>query len=160
MKPFRFSLQSIRVLREQKEREAQQRFADAMRACEEAAFQLQETSDALAAGWGTLCEELSDGVTATKLIRTRAWCSVLEHRQKESAAALQSARRAMDVVWREMMLATRDREVLDRYHDKSRRAYGRDAQREEQKRLDELGLRRALTPGLLSGTRHEERSRL
>ena len=48
MKPFRFPLQSLRVLREQKEREAQQRFADAMRACEEAAFQLQEASDALA----------------------------------------------------------------------------------------------------------------
>ncbi len=35
MKPFCFSLQSVRVLREQKERNAQQRFADAMRACEE-----------------------------------------------------------------------------------------------------------------------------
>jgi len=160
MKPFRFSLQSIRILREQKEREAQQRFADAMRACEEAAFQLQESSDALAAGWGALCEELSEGVAATKLLRTRAWCNVLEHRQKESAAALQSARRAMDAVWREMMLATRDREVLDRYHDKCRRAYDRDAQREEQKRLDELGLRRVTTLSLLSGTRRGGKGRI
>jgi flagellar export protein FliJ len=160
MKPFRFPLQSLRVLREQKEREAQQRFADAMRACEEAAFQLQEASDALAAGWGALCEELSDGVTATKLLRTRAWCNVLEHRQQESAAALQRARRAVDAVWREMMLATRDREVLDRYHDKCRRAYDRDAQREEQKRLDEVGLRRTLMPGLLSGARPGERGGL
>jgi flagellar export protein FliJ len=160
MKSFRFSLQSIRVLREQKERNAQQRFADAMRACEEAAFQLQAASDELAAGWGALCEELTDGVTSNKLLRTQSWCNVLEHRQKESAAALQGARRAMDAAWREMMLATRDRETLDRYHDKCRRAYDRTAQREDQKRLDELGVQRALTPGLLPGSRRLGRDRL
>jgi flagellar export protein FliJ len=152
MKPFRFSLQSIRVLREQKEQVAQQRFAEAMRACEEAAFQLQAASDELAAGWSSLCEELSTGVTATKLLRTRAWCQVLEHRQKACVLALQHARRLMDDAWRDMMRATRDREALDHYHDKSRRAYDREAQREEQKRLDELGVRRALAPGLLAGS--------
>ena len=160
MKPFRFSLQPIRVLREQKEQTAQQRFAEAMRACEEAVFQLQAASDALAAGWTSLCEELATGVTATKLLRTRAWCNVLELRQKERAFALQTARRAMDAAWREMMLATRDRETLDRYHDKCRRAYDRTAQREEQKRLDEVGVRRALVPGLLPGSARNEKDRL
>ena len=160
MKPFRFTLQPIRVLRGQKERSAQQRFADAMRACEEAAFQLQLASDELAAGWTSLCEELSAGVAATKLLRTRAWCNVLEFRQKECAEALQVARRAMDAAWREMMLATRDREVLDRFHDKCRRAYDREEQRQEQKRLDELGVRRAVAPGLVSGPQPLGKDRL
>jgi flagellar export protein FliJ len=144
MKQFRFSLQPIRVLREQRERTSQQRFAEAMSACEEAAFQMQEASDALAAGWTALCEDLSAGVSATKLMRTRAWCSVLEHRQKERTEALNKARRAMDDAWREMMTATRDREALDRYHDKCRLAYDRQTQREEQKMLDELGVRRTV----------------
>ena len=148
MKPFRFPLQPIRVLRERKEQVAQQRFAQAMLACEEAAFQLQAASDELAAGWTSLCEELSAGVTATRLLRTRAWCQVLELRQKERTAALQNARRLMDAAWREMMLATRDRESLDRYHDKCRSAHDREVQREEQKHLDELGVRRAVLPGL------------
>jgi flagellar export protein FliJ len=148
MKPFRFSLQSIRVLREQKERDAQLRLAAAMRACEEAAFQLQEASDALAAGWSSLCEELTAGVAATSLVRTRAWCNVLESQQEDRSTALQNARRAMNGVWREMMLARRNREALDRYHDKCRRTYDREAQRQEQKRLDELGLRRPVVPGL------------
>ena len=88
MKPFRFSLQSIRVLREQKEREAQQRFADAMRACEEAAFQLQESSDALAAGWGALCEELSEGVAATSCSAPGpgAMCLNIDRRKRRGAA--------------------------------------------------------------------------
>jgi flagellar export protein FliJ len=148
MKPFRFSLQSIRVLRERKEQVAQQRFAQAMLACEDAACQLQAASDELAAGWTSLCEELSAGVAATKLLRTRAWCNVLESRQKVRAEALRHAQRLMDDAWREMMLATRDREALDRYHDKCRRAYDRQAQREEQKRLDEIGVRRTTGRGL------------
>ncbi len=160
MKPFRFPLQSIRVLREQKEQVAQQHFAEALRACEEAVFQLQAASDELAAGWTSLCEELSTGVAATRLLRTRAWCNVLELRQKERARALQIARRATDAAWREMMLASRDRETLDRHHDKCRRAYDREAQREEQKRLDEVGVRRAVASGLVSGLRRIGKERL
>ena len=53
----------------------------------------------------------------------------------------------MDDAWREMMRATRDREALDRYHDKCRRAYDLEAQRDAQKMLDELGIQRALSPG-------------
>jgi flagellar export protein FliJ len=150
MKHVRFSLQSILVLRQHKERNAQQRFAEAMSACDEAALQLQTASDELAAGWTSLCEELSAGVSATRLVRTRSWCSVLESRQKKQSLSLQNARRAMNDVWREMMLATREREALDYYQDKCRREYDRGAQREEQKRLDELGIRRAVAPGLLS----------
>ena len=157
MKRFQFALQPIRVLREQRERASQQRFAEAMQACEEAAFELQEASEALAAGWTALCEELSSGVTATRLMRTRAWCSVLEHRQKQRVDLLNRARRAMDDSWREMMLATREREALDRYHDKCRRAHDRETQRQEQKSLDELGVRRAWTPGAPGNPR---RSRL
>jgi flagellar export protein FliJ len=153
MKRFKFALQPIRVLREQKERTTQQRFAETTRVCEEAAYQFQEASEALAAGWAALCDELSAGAAASKLMRSRAWCSVLEHRQKERTDALNNARRVMDEAWREMMLATRDREALDRYHDKSRRAYERDGQREEQKTLDELGVRRKSTASSAGSTR-------
>jgi flagellar export protein FliJ len=160
MKPFRFPLQSIRALREQKEQIAQQQFADAMRACEEAAFQLQAASEELAAGWTSLCEELSAGVAATKLLRTRAWCNVLEERQKERALTLQHARRVMDAAWRHMMAARRERETLDCYRDKCRRAYDLAAQREEQKQLDDLGVRGAVAPGLLTGAPRRGRNQL
>ena len=160
MKPFQFPLQPIRVLRQQKERTAQQRFAEAMRACEEAAFRLQEASDELAAGWSALCQELAAGVTATGLVRTRAWCDVLESRHEDRAAFLENARRAMNGAWREMMLATRDRESLDQYHEKCRRLYEREFQRHEQKNLDELGLRRATMPGPLRGPHRPRKDRL
>ena len=149
MKRFQFSLQPIRVLREQREREAQQRYAEMLRRSEEAALLLQLASEELAAGWNSLCQDLHLGVAASKLHRSRAWCNVLETRQKQRDAALKAARLAMNEAWREMILATREREALDRYHDKCRRAYDREAQRQEQKRLDELGLRLAVASGPL-----------
>jgi flagellar export protein FliJ len=143
MKPFRFSLQSLRVLREQKEQEAQKRYADALRACETAAARVQAASEELTGCWQTLSKKLSSGVAATELLRARAWCNVLELRLRERATILEQARFAVDAVWHEMLLASRERESLDRLHDKKRRAHDREAQRLEQKTLDELAVQLA-----------------
>ena len=141
MKAFRFSLQPLRVLRERKEQVAQKKYVEALRDCESAAGELHLASEELAAGWAMLCREMNNGAAASDLMRTRAWCNVLEGRQKECAAQLQAAQRVLDAMTRELMLARRDREALERYHDKCRRAHDRAAQREEQKQLDELALR-------------------
>jgi flagellar export protein FliJ len=138
MKPFRFPLQPLRVIREQKERAAQQRYAGALRACEEAAARVRNTSEELNTCWATLNRELSSGVTGTQLLRTRAWCNVLELRLRERTGDLEKTRLEMDSVWQEVIRATRDRETLDRFHDKCRSAYDREMQRVEQNTLDEL----------------------
>jgi hypothetical protein len=72
--------------------------------------------------------------------------------EKQRDAELKAARLAMNDAWREMTLATREREALDRYHDTCRRAFDRGAQHQEQKRLDELGLRLAAPNDLLSAS--------
>lgn len=149
MKRFQFSLQPIRVLREQKEHEAQQHYVLALRACEEAAARVQAAGQELAACWTTLGLELANGSEATEVLRTRAWCNVLELRLKERTGALEKARLDVDNVWREMLLATRDRETLDRFHHRARRAYDRDVQRAEQKEMDELALRGANSTSVL-----------
>lgn len=152
MKPFRFSLQPIRVLREQKEQKAQKIFGEAKRACDDAALQLKSASDQLVQAWNSLCHDMSGGMNAAQLAKSRAWCNVLELRQKERAEVLQRARRAMDAAMKQMLLATRDREAIDKYHDKSRRTYDLAAQRDEQKTLDELGVRSATAVNAMSGS--------
>src|SRR5882672_5599331 len=140
MKPFHFSLQPLRVLREQQERAAQQQYAAALRACEAAAGQVQTASAELTACWTNLRDKMASGVAGLELLRARAWCNVLELRLKERAAGLEQARLAVDSAWKDMLRATRDRETLDRYRDKRRAAHDRQAQREEQKNLDELAV--------------------
>lgn len=141
MKPFRFSLQSLRVLREQKERVAQKRYVEALRASDEAAARLDASTHELSAAWVELCEEVVHGITVAKLCQTRAWCGTLERRCADLSAALKAAQQSAQEAWHEMTLATRDRKALDQLRDKSRRVYDRAAQRDKQKQLDEMGLR-------------------
>ena len=154
MKTFRFPLQSLRVLREQKEQAAQKNYAEALRAAEDAAARLKAAGDELSASWATMGQELSAGVTAMELLRTRAWCNALELRVKERTAVMEKARLAVDAVWQEMLNATRDRETLDRYYKKNRRTHDRKVQAEEQKQMDELAVRMADTPSPLEFAGH------
>jgi len=149
MKSFHFSLSALSVLREQHEQAMQKKYADSLRFCEESAARVEAASHDLMTCWQDLTGKLSAGVSAMEFLRARAWCNVLELRLKERTAALEQARLKVDAVWQEMLIATRDRESLDRFHDKKRRVYNADAQREEQKELDELAVQLAATPGPL-----------
>lgn len=147
MKRFQFSLSALSVLREQQEQAAQKKYAEALRHCEDAAAKVQAASQELTTSWHDLTTKLSNGVSAVEFLRSRAWCNVLELRLKDQTTALAEARLKVDAVWQEMLTATRDRETLDRFHDKKRRAYDRELQRLEQKELDELAIQLAATPG-------------
>jgi flagellar export protein FliJ len=143
MKPFRFSLQPLRVLREQTERTAQQRYAEALRDCEAAAARVEAAGTELANAWKRLRQQLTAGLTANDLMSARAWINVLEFRLRERTNELEAARQVVDAAWQELMHATRDREALDHFHDKRRRQYDRAVLQEEQKNLDELAVQRA-----------------
>lgn len=146
MKPFRFSLQPIRSLKQQAEQTARERYAQTLRSCEEAAARVQQASVELTDCWAGLCDKLAQGVNSDDLLRARAWCNVLELRVKERASALEQARHAVDAVWQELMTATREREGLDRLYDRRHVAYKRLAQAAEQKSLDELALQLIHSP--------------
>lgn len=149
MKSFQFSLSALCVLREQQEQAAQKKYSEALHFCEEAATRVETASHELMTCWRDLTGKLSAGVSAVEFLRARAWCNVLELRLKERTNALEQARLKVDAVWQEMLTATRDRESLDRFRDKKRRAYNAEVQRQEQKELDELAIQLAATPGPL-----------
>ncbi len=147
MKSFHFSLSALAVLREQHEQAAQKKYADSLHVCEQAATRVETASHELMTCWRDLTGKLSAGVSAVEFLRARAWCNVLELRLKERTAALEQARLKVDAVWQEMLVATRDRESLDRFKEKKRRAYNTKLQHAEQKELDELAIQLAAAPG-------------
>jgi flagellar export protein FliJ len=138
MKAFTFPLESLRVLRKQKERAAQQRYARALAACKRAETQLVEAAGELEAGQQLFERELANGITAGHLASLRNGCLVLEIRWRERQAALTEARRVAGLIFREMAVATREREGLDEFYDKARRAHEHDVRRGEQKTFDEM----------------------
>ena len=140
MKTFRFPLESLRVLRKQKERAAQQRYARSLSACNTAAAQLEKAVRDLDAGRNLLTRELNSGVPVSKIISLRTWCMALEITQHERRAAFTETRRIADLALQEMTAAMRDREGLDRFYDKSRRSHAQEVLRDEQKNFDELAV--------------------
>ncbi len=149
MRIFRFPLESLRVLRKQKERAAQQRYARSLFACKAAAAQLEKAVKALDAGRDLLMRELNNGVSAAKILSLRTWCLALEIHQHERKAAFNESRRVADLAFQEMAAAMRDREGLDRFYDKARQAHAREVLREEQKNFDELAVQLNGATGLL-----------
>jgi flagellar export protein FliJ len=148
MKAFSFPLESIRLLRQQRERAAQQRYARALAVCENAERKLGAANEELAAGYKLLAEELGHSSTINRLTQIRTWCAVLQMRFHECEAAVVEARRAAGEAFNFLCAATRDRETLDRFHEKSRRAWQRLCQQAEQKMLDELAIQRQSSPAL------------
>ena len=140
MKSFQFPLEPLRVLRKQKERLAQQRYAKAMAKSDAAALKLQEASQELARAYENIVHEISNGLSAAQIMGWRAWCTVLEIRRNEARAGLEESRRATELAFKDMVAAARERESLDRFYEKSRAAYDREALREDQKNLDELAI--------------------
>ncbi len=142
MKGFSFPLESIRVLRQQRERTAQQRYAH-MLALRDGAEQVLKTAGSeLATGYRVLGEELDHGAGIGRILHLRTWCNVLEIRFHECEAALAEARKAATEAFNFMCAARRDRETLDRFHDKSYGSWQRQCQQAEQKMLDELAIQR------------------
>jgi flagellar export protein FliJ len=140
MKSFRFPLESLRTLRKQKERAAQQRYARSLFACKTATAQLERAVKELEAGRDLLMRELTNGVPAARIVNLRTWCMALEIHQHERRAAFNETRRVADLALQEMTAAMQDREGLDRFYDKARRIHEQEVLREEQKNFDELAI--------------------
>lgn len=146
MKAFNFPLESLRTLRKQREQAAQQRYARALVVCDGAARVLQLAEEELKAGHAMLIGELATGVTAGRIINLKTWCSVLEIRRNECLAALAEAKRDANDAFRLLTAAAREREALDRFHDKSHAVWQRAFHADEQKMFDELAVQRQAAP--------------
>lgn len=142
MRTFHFPLESLRTLRKQRERNAQQTYARALIVCDGAARVLRLADEELRASQVMLLGELDTGACAGRIVNLRTWCTVLEIRRHECAAALAEARRKADEAFHEMTDAVREREALDRFYDKSQTLWQRTVQAEEQKMFDELAVQR------------------
>lgn len=143
MKIFRFTLHSIREVRQSEEQVAQKALAEALRAVEQAEARLVMMDRSLANMWQELRDNSPHAMRADQMRHARLWGSVLEERQQQLAAELAGRQRQVDATQLSLKAATQRRETLDRLLRKQRRAHDCEAQREDQKLLDELATRGA-----------------
>jgi len=138
MKPFRFPLQVLRTLREQKEQAAQQHFAKALAASEAAAKRMHDNVRELEACWDLIKSSIQSAASGAEIARLRDFEGLLEQRHVELEGEWRVAATATEQAAAEMRAAMRDRKALEQLYERRRRAHELGVAREEQKALDEL----------------------
>jgi len=138
MKTFRFRLQAVLVLREQSEQAAQQRCAQAYAAVEDAARQVRSAEVEIDAAEQAHRVQLVNGPRASQLEQLRLYAGLLHDRRRQLSRELAEARRRADDARRQLLLATQQRETLERLQGRQRRIHDYQNARAEQHSLDEL----------------------
>ena len=138
MKAFRFRLQAVLTLREQTEQVAQQRCARAYAAVEIAAARVRSAEAEIDATDQAHRAQMAAGPRAGQLDQLRLYVSLLHERRRQLARELVEGRRQAAEAARQLLLATQQREGLERLRGRQRRVYDYQTARAEQQTLDEL----------------------
>ena len=138
MKAFRFRLQAVLTLREQAEQAAQQRCAEAYAAVEAAAGRLRTADAAIEQSDERRRACLSGRAPVFELEQLRKHSLVLQEHRTLCVRALAEARQRADDAWRALVVATQQREALERLRARQKRVYDYQVARAEQKFLDDL----------------------
>ena len=144
MKRYRFPLRAIGVLRGHRELRAREVFAVAVRACAAAEENLAAVRDRKA----RLAADLAAGrhgtfAAAEAAALYRGYGRECEAEQSAARAAF-AARSELQVRREQYLAARRDLEAINRLEEKSRAAYRRELERQDQRELDEFAGRRFL----------------
>jgi flagellar FliJ protein len=136
---FKFRLEDVRALRERAESRAKGDFAESIASREDGELALQRAQRARDAARGALRDRVVGG-SGEDLIAASAY---LEHTERSrQAAGIDLSRREQDVEARReaLMLASRERELLERLKARRRNEHARRAIQVENAALDEMAV--------------------
>jgi hypothetical protein len=127
MKPFHFSLQAVRTLRQRQEQMALERFTAAVQNREKAVNRLNTVTQQLHAGWSELKALLSKGATALQIAQIQAYCdSDGAKKECESASMRPTAPwTPLGKIWWRQSSSSGGR----KYYENQRRLYERELDR-------------------------------
>lgn len=138
MKRFRFTLTALKTLRERREREATEAYAQAQRNEARALAELDRLKESLAAVWTERQAIMDQGVAAQEVMRILAFCQTLQRQCQTQENHVALARQQLRQKWDHLVRARREREVVDKFFERQRKRHLAECQVEEQKLLDEL----------------------
>ncbi len=138
MKAFRFRLEVVLTLRQEAEQAARRVCARVFADLDRATGRLRAAEAALAADDQRRRARLASPLRAADLDQDRLFSALLDERRAAAAREAARVQDQLEAARQKLLLATRDREILERLRERQRRAYDYQAARAEQKILDEL----------------------
>jgi flagellar export protein FliJ len=146
MKPFKFSLEVVRTLRQRKEQQQMENYARALQEQRQTIARLQQVQGELESAWSEWHAAMAEGCQAVVVGQTQRYFQSVELRRQECLAAVREAERVVQEALGSMLRARQDREAVEVFLEHQQVAYDRELQREERKLLDEMAQRRTLQP--------------
>ena len=150
MKPFKFTLEGVRTLRQRKERACMEAYALALSDRQRAAQRVEHIARQLMEVWMRIHGELAEGTAAASIAQLRGFCQSLEESQAQAKRRLDEADRGVHESLGRMLVARQEREAVDKFAEYQKSVHDRELNREEQKALDEMAGRRGISQ--LTGT--------
>jgi flagellar export protein FliJ len=148
MKRWKFSLESVRLLKNRLEEEAAQKHAQALVAVSRAKAQLAETEREINAAALMQFAGTGKKAAARDLAQLSQYVSALEKQRRERLEKVLLAEREVTLARAALEKVAREREILDKLRDKQHAAHQFHIARQEQKWVDELA--QQMKRGLLS----------
>lgn len=138
MKKWKFSLESIRELKNRLEEEAAQKRARALNGVLRARALLAETEKELNAAALMQFAAAGKKSTAHELVQLSEYSTALEKQRRERLEKVLHAEREETLARAALEKVAREREVLDKLHDRQRSTHRFHVARQEQKWADEV----------------------
>src|SRR5579862_1623474 len=105
MKPFHFTLEAVRTLRQRHEQVAIEQYAQALLNCQLAADHLNAIQGELDDCWRELRGHMAAGCTASTVTRAHDYHRVVTRRRDEASATLNVAERRVNAAMQTMLTA-------------------------------------------------------
>lgn len=142
MKPFRFSLQPLLILRERAERQALEAYAQALIEHRRREDILKDLEGQLGEAYTESKRRLTNVTPVFHIVQHQLYCAHLEGRCKSAATDVSIAAGKVKETIEALMAARQRKEVVEKFREKQRATYDHEILVEEQKLLDELAGRR------------------
>lgn len=142
MSGFRFGLQKVLDLREQKEREQARALADAERRATAAQVRLDELREIRDAEASKLVQAHGESRRVGQLRNLNRAIQQLSEGVVRAEAACRAASQEVDASRLELVDAMTQRQVMDALREKQESAWRHEMKTDEQRRMDELALTR------------------
>jgi flagellar export protein FliJ len=155
MKSFHFTLEPVLIIRERQEREAEEKYAQALADQRKALAALRDAERELDLAFAEHRRRLVEGAPVVFLVQQQLYCAHVESSRKTVANQASAAEEKVKAAVQAMVVARQQREVVEKFRSNQRAVYDRQLSTEEQKLLDELAGRR-IEPSLSWRTSEHE----
>jgi flagellar FliJ protein len=140
MRRFKFQLESVRTLREQSQKQAEQELARELALREKRAAELTAAEQRVESACESVAAQPGQLVAGSDLAARQAYVERTERERAGARAVLAQQDGQVALGRKRLEVAARDREILERLKERRRAEHAREAARAEQATLSEIAI--------------------